>query len=445
MTAAPSLIALAVRRIVIFAALAMAAQLVGVFLDYWGDTQNLGRLAIERETAALASGVTTRDGRLAYELPEARRARYRPDAASYFMRVLDSSGAIIFSNCAAACERFFPTRETRQLDFWMMVIRPGKPLSISGGRSLSDAPDAPTIDVAIVGDPDGVIYAVLANEIQDHMALPMSLMLVVVLGATSLSIAQALRPVRESAARAARLDPLAPAARLPVDGMPREIADYARAVNGALERIFTLMRSQRVMTSAISHEVRTPLAMARLELEKIADPRARKVEADLEALNHLVEQLTTLARLEGAGLAPPEIIDPVALGEHVVAEMAPLAFQSGRSIGFDCAAPRPIRGHRALIENALRNLIDNAIRHGAQGAAITVAAGPGPSFTIANAVEPADDARATNGRASDARDRPGLGLKIVARIAEIHGGTFDFAMSTSQGAVARLTLPTAPG
>lgn len=439
MTAAPSLIALAVRRIVVFSALAMLAQLIGVFVEYWSDTQNLGRLAIERETAALAPGVTLREGRLAYQLPDERRARYGPGSAAYFMRVLDPSGAILFSNCAAACESYFPTRETRQLDFWMMVIRPGKPLSISGGRSLSDAADAPTIDVAIVGDPDGVIYAVLANEIQDHMALPMSLMLVVVLGATSLSIAQALRPVRESAARAARLDPLAPAARLPVDGMPREIADYARAVNGALERIFALMRSQRVMTSAISHEVRTPLAMARLELEKIADPRARKVEGDLEALNHLVEQLTTLARLEGAGLAPPELIDPVALGEHVVAEMAPLAFQSGRGIAFDAAAPGPIRGHRALIENALRNLIDNAIRHGAEGATILVAAGPGPSFTVANEIAASSPCSPLSG----AVDRPGLGLKIIARIAEIHGGGFDFTLSPTEGAVARLVLPAA--
>jgi signal transduction histidine kinase len=295
-----------------------------------------------------------------------------------------------------------------------------------------------TIDVAILGDHDGVIYRVLGDEIKDHMALPMSLMLVVVLGATSLSIVQSLRPVRLSADLAVKLDPLAPSARLPVDGMPREIADFAKAVNMALERVFALMQSQRVMTSAISHEVRTPLAMARLELEKIADPRARKVEEDLEALNRLVEQLTTLARLEGAGASSPETIDPVESARQVVAALAPLVYETGRTIAFEDQGASPFRGHRALIENALRNLIDNAIRHTGEGAAIRVAAGPGASFSVS------DDGGAKAKAAGATRnglDRPGLGLKIDSRIAELQGGRFEMTISPPDGALARLTLP----
>ncbi|MDI9850102.1 ATP-binding protein [Rhodoblastus sp. 17X3] len=440
----PSLIAVVVRQIMIFAALAMVAQLVGVFLEYWSDNQNLGRLAIELETAALIPGVRIAEGKRTYVLPVEMRARYGAADTGYFVRALDPSGAILYTNCASDCEVYFPTPETRRLDFWMMELKPGKPLNISGGRSVSDDPDAVTIDVAIVGDRDGIVYRVLFNEIQDHMALPMSLLLIVVLGATSLSIAQALRPVRESAALAARLDPLAPTARLPVEGMPREIADYAKAVNGALERIFGLMRSQRIMTSAISHEVRTPLAMARLELERIADPRARKVEEDLEALNYLVEQLTTLARLESGGIVEPERIDPVELAQQVVAALAPLVFSSGRTIELDEREPASFRGHRAMIENALRNLIDNAIRHSGLGAAIRVVAGPGPCLSVS------DDGGA-KGKAAPPRregegaDRSGLGLKIVGRIAEIHGGRFEFADLPEGGAVAKLCLPPANG
>ena len=437
---APSLIAIVMRRIMIFAALAMVAQLAGVFFEYWRDTVNLGRLAIEMETTSLEPGVRIVNGRRVYKLPKKMRNRYgRPDSG-YFTRVLDPAGQILYSNCMRDCDVYFPTRETRRLDFWMTELRPGKPLNIAGGRSVSDAPDAVTIDVAIVGDREGVIYSVLGDEIKDHMVLPMSLMLVVVLGASSLSIAQALRPVRKSAARAANLDPLAPLARLSIAGMPREIADFVKAVNGALERVFALMQSQRVMTSAISHEVRTPLAVARLELEKIADPRARKVEADLEALNHLVEQLTTLARLEGAGLAAPEKIDPAELARQVVTALAPLVYESGRTIAFDEQNAAPFRGHRALIENALRNLIDNAIRHSGRGAAIRVTAGPGPSFSVY------DDGGANAKTAKlpckiSGLDLPGFGLKIVGRIAEIHGGHLDMAISPHKGAIARLHLP----
>ncbi|MCI4678029.1 sensor histidine kinase [Rhodoblastus acidophilus] len=442
--AAPSLISIVVRRIVLFAALTMVAQLTAVILEYWRDTLNLGHLAIEMETTSLTPGLTFVDGLPAYTLPENMRARYGTRGSGYFMRVLDPSGAILYSNCAAECDVYFPTRETRRLDFWMMEQRPGKPLYISGGRSISDNPNTFTIDVAFVGDRDGVIYRVLANEIKDHMALPMTLLLIVVLGATSLSIAQALRPVRESADLAAKLDPLAPTARLPLAGMPREIADYAKAVNGALERVFSLMQSQRVMTSAISHEVRTPLAIARLELEKIADPRARKVEEDLEALNHLVEQLTTLARLEGAGVAAPEKIEPDELAQQVVAAMAPLVYESGRTIAFEEQSASPFRGHRALIENALRNLIDNAIRHTGQGAAIRVTAGPGPCLSVYDDGGAAVTSSAWR-RAANGLDRPGLGLKIVSRIAELHAGRFDIAISPPTGAVARLCMPPSDG
>ncbi len=435
---APSLVALVVKRIVIFAAVAMVAQFLGVFLEYWSDTQNLGRLAIELETEALAPGLSGSKDHWTYHIPEKMRGRYRTTADGYFMRVLDPSGEMIYSNCSTECDAYFPTLETRKLDFWMMEIKPGKPLNISGGRSLSDDPDAVTIDVAILGDRDGVIYRVLANEITDHMTLPMSLMLVVVLGATSLSILQSLRPVRLSADLAATLDPLSPSARLPVEGMPREVADFAKAVNMALERIFALMQSQKVMTSAISHEVRTPLAMARLELEKIADPRARKVEEDLEALNRLVEQLTTLARLEGAGVSTPERIDPVESAQQVVTALAPLVYESGRTIAFEDLGASPFRGHRALVENALRNLIDNAIRHTGEGAAIRVTAGPGACFAVI------DDGGAKAKAAGPRRkgiDRPGLGLKIVSRIAELQGGRFEMSISPRDGAVARLTLP----
>jgi len=148
------------------------------------------------------------------------------------------------------------------------------------------------------------------------------------------------------------------------------------------------------------------------------------VEQDLEALNRLIEQLTTLARLEGAGVAAPETIDPVESAQHVVAALAPLVFDSGRTIAFEKREAEPFRGHRALIENALRNLVDNAIRHTGEGATIIVAAGPGPSFSVF------DDGGAASRTAGsrverNGLERPGLGLKIVSRIAEMHGGRLE--------------------
>jgi signal transduction histidine kinase len=432
----PSLVALVVRRIAFFAGLAMIAQLAGVFSEYSSNAHNLGRLAIEMETRALARGVVTGEGPLAYALPPDRRARYQDDKNGYLVRVRTvKSGALLFANCS--CESHFPPLDAKPLSFWMQEIKPGRPLYVAGGRIVPAAPEPVMVEVAILGDHDGVIEEVLAHEVFDHMALPMSLMLIFVLGATIVSIAQALRPVAEASDQVAQIDPLKSPARLPTTAMPKEIARFTQAVNASFDRVVELMRSQKLLTSAISHEVRTPLAVAQLELEKIADPRARKVEQDLRELNHLVEQLTDLARLEGFALSAREEIHPARLAESVVGDMAGLVYASGKSIEFADEDPRPFEGRPALVENALRNLIENATRHAPKGAAIRVVAGPGAALSV---IDDGDRIRKASQAEvdADASRPPGLGLKIVARIAEIHGGRFEWRRIPDVGVTARL-------
>jgi hypothetical protein len=166
--------------------------------------------------------------------------------------------------------------------------------------------------------------------------------------------------------------------------------------------------------------VRTPLAIAHLELEKIADPRARKVESDLETLNQLVEQLTTLARLEGADLISMQSIDLRHMAEDVVSAMAPLVYASGKTIEFVDNGASEFRGHPTLIENALRNLVDNAIRHTGARAHIRVEVGPGAVFCVCD--NGMNSGREQPNAILPSSRRIGLGLKIVNRIAEIHGG-----------------------
>lgn len=439
----PSLIALVVRRIAVFAALAMLAQTAGIFVEYWFDDQATERLAIEVETEALAQGLSAREDRAAFSLPQDLVARYGAADSGYFVRVRTAAGAQLFSNCSGACEALFPPLAFRPLVFWMRQVQPGKPLQVAGGRVVAEAPEPVMIEIAVVEDRAGVIPQVFTREVVHHVLPPMGLMLVFVLGATVLSVMQMLRPVQRAARQVAALDPGAQAARLPTEGMPREIAGFADAVNSAFDRIGELMSSQRLLTSAISHEVRTPLAVARLELEKIADPRARKVEGDLEALNHLVEQLTSLARVEGAPLASMEQIDPAALAERVIGDLAPFVYASGKSIALDVRDASPFAGHPALIENALRNLVENAVRHTPEGAAIRVDVGPGAAFCVHD-----DGDRARNFRPADGvggkPGRQGLGLRIVDRIAAVHRGRFEWTRIAGLGVAARIDFAPSP-
>nr|WP_246781428.1 sensor histidine kinase [Rhodoblastus sphagnicola] len=126
------------------------------------------------------------------------------------------------------------------------------------------------------------------------------------------------------------------------------------------------------------------------------------------------------------------------MAEQVVGALAPLVYASGKTIEFADKGPKPFKGHPALVENALRNLIENAVRHSGKGAAIRVEAGPGPEFSVR------DDGGRFSKPATVNADRLGLGLKIVGRIADIHGGSFALTMLPGQGATARIVFAPTP-
>ncbi|MFK8250071.1 sensor histidine kinase [Ancylobacter terrae] len=429
-------------RIVLFAAIAMLAQLVAVLLEYGRDPDNLARLMLEQETSDVAAGLSRHGTRLAFELPPALAERYDRIGSGYVARVRTAGGAVLFSHCDAACTDHFLPLDVHPPDFWLRRTAPGFPLSIAGGRTVGVGDRAVFIEIAIDRDPGRAVWGVMAEEALDHMLVPMSLTLIFVLGATLLSIRAALRPVAQAAEAADRLDPLNPDARLDVTGMPREIARLVGAVNRSLERTRRLMDAQKLFTSAIAHEIRTPLAVIRLELERIDHPRAARARDELDELTRFLEQLVMLARLEAtdrAGFATVRLDD---LLEEVVGALAPFVYAHGASIALEGSDNRPVAVHPALLKDAIRNLVENAVRHGGPGVAVTVAAHPDASITVtddgtgfapAPKVEAPGHYRSSGGL--------GIGLEIVRRIAALHGGTLEIGPATPRGTRARIILP----
>ncbi len=94
------------------------------------------------------------------------------------------------------------------------------------------------------------------------------------------------------------------------------------------------MKSQKILTSGIAHEVRTPLAAIKLELGHIDHPRARKAEADLDDLVRFVGQITALARLDTFDHGMFEEVDLVALASSVVEQLAPWVYENDHSLEF---------------------------------------------------------------------------------------------------------------
>ena len=406
----------------------MLLQLVIVFSDYYWNVGELSRLFVEQETERLAAGVVVEGSDVRYTLPGNMQQRYQKADTGYVARIRQANGGLVFQSCDVACEDRFLPADVNPPDFWLRSLMPGKPLSLVGGRAFIVGGQRFLVDIATIDDPADVMSDVLWNEIIEHLIVPMSILLVLVLGGTLLSVRQALWPVRAAADAADRIDPMDSRSHLDFDQMPREIAHLAAAVNQAFERVGGLMKSQKVLTSGIAHEIRTPLAALKLELGQIDHPRARRAEADLDDLASFVGQITALARLESVDHGSFEQIDLVEMSSSVVAQLGPWVYDSNHSLEFfSQVESSTLTGSPALLRDALRNLIENAVRHTPERTAVVVRVADG----IISVEDRLPERSFFKESVPHLPDSLGIGLKIVERIAEIHQATFSRSMSSS--------------
>jgi two-component system OmpR family sensor kinase len=221
-------------------------------------------------------------------------------------------------------------------------------------------------------------------------------------------------------------------------GLPSEIRPNALAVNRLLERLKRTLEAERSFTANSAHELRTPVAAAlaqtqRLIIEtsdKVARERAREIEAALRRLVRLSEKLMQLARAEGARLQVAEPIDLAVILQMVVNEMTAGADNAGR---VELVLPDvPALSHIDADAFAIlaRNLIENALKHGSGQEPVRVVlsadgvlrvANAGPivaSDMLARLSEPFERGRAH-------ADGAGLGLAIARTIATGSGGRIE--------------------
>jgi len=279
-------------------------------------------------------------------------------------------------------------------------------------------------------------------------------------GAIWLAVGSTLRPIDLLRRGAARVTGTAVPSDLPVPEARDEVRSLALTLNDMLDRLAAAQQRQRALVSDTAHELRSPIASIRAQLEVALDhpegqdweSTARDVHADVLRLAGLAEDLLLLARLdERAGaVGQPDratgMVDLSELSESVVARYAgarvPVVF-AGRgearpaaSSGPDAVAPYLVSGDRNAIDRLLVNLIDNAVRYAKSQVTITTRHedawgvltvtddGPGiPDADLERAFDRfarLDDARSREGEEGGGA---GLGLAIVRATAQAYGGT----------------------
>ncbi|HVG75985.1 MAG TPA: ATP-binding protein [Thermoleophilaceae bacterium] len=269
----------------------------------------------------------------------------------------------------------------------------------------------------------------------------------------------ALRPVSVMRAEAAEISRLESGRRLPVPQGRDELSQLGDTLNEMLERLERSAERERGFVASASHELRTPLALLRTELE-LALREGRSPEELREAvasaasesdrLVQLAEDLLVLARAdEGRLPVRPEQLDVAELLATTARRFQTRAADAGRELQVAEPDGLVLRADRLRAEQALANLVDNALRHG-EGA-VELAAEPagdgvllhvrdrGPGFDPAlngHAFE-----RFTRGDRARSRGGTGLGLAIVDAIARSHGRTAGAASREGGGADVWIELP----
>jgi heavy metal sensor kinase len=328
----------------------------------------------------------------------------------------------------------------------------GSPYTLIVLRSLHDQEDLL----------EGASYALF-------IAVPLALLLASIGG--YFLARKSLAPVVRMSATAARIGAANLHERLPVANEQDELGGLALVINGLLARLDKSFEQQRRFMADASHELRTPIAIMRSEVEvALSEPETSNRQLresiaifkdETKRLTGIVEDLFMLARADAGQykLTPKEFYLDELAGE-VARAVRTLAAERELTLQLDAAKEMPFRGDENLLRRLLLNLVDNAIKYNPRGGAVTVSCRPeGKRYIITvSDTGPGIPAEAQPHiferfyRADSARSRAeddgagltsgaGLGLSIARWIAEAHEGTLELLHSSEAGSVFQLVLP----
>lgn len=444
-------------RIVLRLSLATFGAIVFAYGWLWVEFQNAtgslrDRSLIETARTIAQAVKESPDGHLVLDLPQTLVDAYAGSGGTHGFAVRDSdSKATLFA--AGAEVGPIPIHVEDGDDGSLYQYNPDGPGPDSYFGEAFPAQVGQTrlvVQVVRLGsDYQELLETILLDFFEDGgwLAAPFLLLL---LGVSILTIRGAVTPLRALSRQAETIGPNATDIRLPCRDVPREILPLVLAVNNALERLEEGFHRQREFTADAAHELRTPLAVLTAHIDTLKDPEvAAPLRRDLAGMTHLVEQLLRVARVEALNVAPTDHADLAEIARDVAAYLAPMAIRAGRTVEVEAPeAPVMVHGQPDALFHAVRNLVDNALRHTPAGSAVVLGVGDAPPMLTVRDHGPGVPAerRADIFKRFWRSDRrtagAGLGLAIVQRTMHAHGGAVLVEDAPGGGAQFRLVFPT---
>ncbi len=411
--------------------------------------------ALEYNVQALAQLVTVQNNRAQLNLPQsAREILHADDSGQIFYQVTGPAGELLSG------ERDFPTlvdeekpaigdvrlrngqmrgEDVRIAYTWISVELTSRPGAQRAAAPMVLVQVAETLEKR----------STLASEIIKGVMLPQFVILPLAVLLIWMALVRGIKPLNEleERIRARKSDDLSP---LDNRSVPQEVAPLVASVNGLLTRLKDSISTQKRFLADAAHQLKTPLAGLRMQadLAQREGSSAEELKQSLKQIGrssiratHTVNQLLALARAESGGRTIDKSpCDLAALTIDVVRDCVPRALEQKIDLGYDGAQPGApgvlMEGNAVLLQELLRNLVDNAIRYTPstpeQPGVVTARVladpfgkvlllqvednGPGvPLSERALVFQPFYRALGTN------TDGSGLGLAIVQEIAHQHG------------------------
>jgi signal transduction histidine kinase len=436
----------------------VAVGVTSIFMPlalYWllnSAATDLHHRALSEHADTVARYLASRaDGSWTLDLPPGLQELYSEAYGRYAYAVLDGTGRVLFSSFKNRSS-IFPT-DSRSASMAFLEAKRGD--ATIYGASIPRQVDGRTVWVQVAEDlahRDVLIDDIVADFFKrvGWITLPILLLLLVI---DIVIFRRALRPLVQASQKAQNISPARTEVRLPVDTIPTEVLPLVLAVNQALDRLAQGFRVQREFTADAAHELRTPLAILRTRLDTLADQQVvEELRHDIAGMSRIVSQLLDIAELETFVVDPLEKADLRGVCAEVAEFVAPLALAQGKNIALTGSeGPVWVIGNPEALSQAVRNLVENAVNHTPQGTiAEIIVEKNGRVRVLDKGPGIPESERELVFQRFWRRDRrragsAGLGLSIVARIAEMHGATVDVADRPGGGAVFSIRFPAAPG
>jgi len=428
----------------------VATAIVAAAIVYqaYSTADQLSNEDLNRRARHLASLAKMDDGEQpVIALPDWLASLYRSGAFLYAVRYPSGPTIAVSDPLVGDLISRLPEPGAEPSYFRLRHFGPGEKDYFGLTVALGSAIGPLWITIARAADDDVLVHALLREFVAD-LAWMIPLVVAGTLAIGVFALRRGLRPLRQASASAATIDPGNISVRLPEQNLPSEVQPLVATVNRALDRLEKGFVVQRQFTADAAHQLRTPLSILTAAIDQVGgNGEIGKLKADVARMNRLVEQLLRVARLDAVALDVSSTVDLASVAKDVVAYMAPVAVAESRLLaaqGTDDSVW--VNGNRFAIEDALRNLIENAIAYAPARSEIVVSVEPSGVVSVADrgpGIPEGDRERIFDrfwrGKASGVQGS-GLGLAIVREIMKAHHGKVEVDDNPGGGSIFKLVF-----